>query len=93
MLVGRERDIRDLTRAVQNRRLNFLYGESGSGKSTLIKLGLARELNQTGAWIPIYLDIWGQDWIRGPRKHARRMGRAERDGPADPRRAAARPCR
>jgi hypothetical protein len=68
MLVGRERDIRDLTRAVRNRRLNFLYGESGSGKSTLLKLGLARELNQTGAWIPIYLDIWGQDWIRGPRK-------------------------
>ena len=68
MLVGRNSDIANLTRAVHNGRLNFLYGESGSGKSTLLKLGLARQLHQSGAWLPIYLDSWGQDWTRGPRK-------------------------
>jgi energy-coupling factor transporter ATP-binding protein EcfA2 len=65
-LVGRERDIRNLTRTAQDSPLTFLYGESGSGKSTLVKLGVARDLAQSGTWIPIYVDIWGQDWIRGP---------------------------
>ncbi len=68
MMVGREREIHDLARAVKDRRLTFLYGESGSGKSTLLKLGLARELAQSGTWIPIYVDVWGQDWVRGPQK-------------------------
>src|SRR5258706_10980476 len=68
ILVGRQREIHELIRAVQNHGLTFLYGESGSGKSTLLKVGLARELAQSGSWIPIYVDIWGQHWERGPQK-------------------------
>ncbi|MCR8526398.1 ATP-binding protein, partial [Escherichia coli] len=68
MLVGRDAEVRNTVHTVQQHRLTFLYGESGSGKSTLLKLGLARELAQSGSWIPIYFDIWGQDWVRGPQK-------------------------
>ena len=65
-MVGREQDIHSFTRAAQDYPMTFLYGESGSGKSTLIKLGVARELAQSRTWIPIYVDIWGQDWVHGP---------------------------
>ena len=46
--------------------LTFVYGESGSGKSTFLKLGLCRELVQ--GWVPIYIDVWGTDWVNGPWK-------------------------
>jgi hypothetical protein len=66
MLFGRKKETRDVVRAIQERSLTFLYGESGSGKSSLLKLGVARELKQSGRWIPIYVDTWGQDWAQGP---------------------------
>jgi hypothetical protein len=68
MLVGRQHQVDKLTEAIQNNRMTFLYGESGSGKSTLLKLGVARELVRSGSWVPIYVDVWGQNWISGPQK-------------------------
>lgn len=65
-LVGREVQIGALTRTVQNRALVFVSGPSGVGKSTLLKLGVARHLMQTGAWLPVYVDVWGADWQEGP---------------------------
>lgn len=66
MLFGRKTEIREVVRAVDEDTPTFLYGESGCGKSSLLKLGVARELKQSGSWIPIYVDTWGQDWARGP---------------------------
>lgn len=65
-LVGREVQIGALTRTVRNRALVFVSGPSGVGKSTLLKLGVARHLMQTGAWLPVYIDVWGADWQEGP---------------------------
>jgi hypothetical protein len=67
LLFGRTREVRDVVQAVHSHSLMFLYGESGSGKSSLLKLGVARELKRSSGWIPIYIDTWGQDWVRGPR--------------------------
>lgn len=65
-LVGRQDHIASLTRTLQTQRLVFVDGPSGVGKSTLLKLGVARQLMQTGAWLPIYVDVWGADWQAGP---------------------------
>jgi len=65
-LVGRQDHIATLTRTLQTQRLVFVDGPSGVGKSTLLKLGVARQLMQTGAWLPIYVDVWGADWQAGP---------------------------
>ena len=67
-LVGRDRDTAVLTRILQENPLVFVDGPSGVGKSTLLKLGVARRLMQTGAWLPVYVDIWGMDWVDGPRQ-------------------------
>lgn len=67
-LVGRDRDTNALTRILQENPLVFVDGHSGVGKSTLLKLGVARRLMQTGAWLPIYVDIWGVDWSSGPQQ-------------------------
>lgn len=67
-LVGRDRDTAVLTRILQENPLVFVDGPSGVGKSTLLKLGVARRLMQAGAWLPVYVDIWGVDWVDGPRQ-------------------------
>src|SRR5947208_872594 len=64
--IARPSELAKLERAVESRRLTFLYGESGSGKSTLLKLGLARQMRESGRWVPIYLDTWGRDWAEDP---------------------------
>lgn len=66
-LVGRDREVAALTRLVQENPLVFVNGPSGVGKSTLLRLGVARRLMQTGSWLPVYVDIWGLDWVDGPR--------------------------
>lgn len=65
-LVGRQDHIATLTRTLQTQPLVFVDGPSGVGKSTLLKLGVARQLMQTGAWLPIYVEVWGADWQAGP---------------------------
>ena len=67
-LVGRNTEIGLLSRKIQGHPLVFVDGPSGVGKSTLLKLGVARQLMQTGAWLPVYVDIWGADWVEGPRQ-------------------------
>ena len=66
MLVGRDSEISAVAGDVRSSMLTFVYGESGSGKSTFLKLGLCRELASRRGWVPIYIDVWGSDWERGP---------------------------
>ena len=65
LLVGRDSAIQEVSSKVRSSILTFVYGESGSGKSTFLKLGLGRDLVQRH-WAPIYIDIWGTDWVSGP---------------------------
>jgi len=68
-LVGRTPLIHTLTKAAQAHPLIFIEGPSGVGKSTLLKLGVARQLVQTKAWLPVFVDMGGMpDWDRGPRR-------------------------
>jgi hypothetical protein len=48
MLIGRERDLRGITRSVLDRRLVVLHGGSGSGKSSLLQNGLFERLREAG---------------------------------------------
>jgi hypothetical protein len=66
LLVGRGGAVREVSAKVRSSALTFVYGESGSGKSTFLKLGLCRELVES--WAPIYIDVWGTDWVGGPWK-------------------------
>ncbi len=68
LLVGRESDVENLSRALRSKPLVFVDGPSGVGKSTLLKLGVARRLSQTGVWLPVYVEVWGTDWETGPRQ-------------------------
>ena len=65
-LVGRKEHTEELKKLIVESPLVFVGGSSGVGKSTLLKLGTARRLHQSGVWLPIYFDLWGTDWIRGP---------------------------
>jgi len=65
-LYGRSEHIEQLRRAVESHPLLFVWGRSGAGKSTLLKLGLCKELWESRRWLPIYIDIWGADWVNGP---------------------------
>ena len=68
MLVGRDGAVHEMVVNVRSSVLTFIYGESGSGKSTFLKLGLCREFVKRGDWLPIYVDVWGSNWERGPRR-------------------------
>lgn len=65
-LAGRDDDVERLVDACLESPLVFLDGESGAGKSALILAGLLPRLRENPAYLPIYLDSWGQDWELGP---------------------------
>jgi hypothetical protein len=69
-LVGREGDVERLTELCKDFRLIFLVGESGAGKSALLQSGLVPSWAESklSAFVPIYLDVWGEDWEKGPRQ-------------------------
>ncbi len=69
-LIGRERDVERLTKLCKDFRLIFLVGESGAGKSALLQSGLVPSWaeSQSSDFFPIYLDVWGEDWEKGPRQ-------------------------
>ena len=65
-MVGRDGDVGDFVKLVNEQTLVFLRGASGAGKSTFLKLGLGRALYRSGQWLPIYVDSWRSDWQNGP---------------------------
>ena len=67
-MIGREDDIQSLIKSCRDSPLVFLVGESGAGKSTLVNVGLRPALVNSGPLLPIYVDVWGQDWEDGPRR-------------------------
>jgi len=67
-LKGREEDIDRLLMLCRDYSLVHLVGESGAGKSALLQAGLCHKLRQDSAGLlPIYIEVWGQDWEAGPR--------------------------
>ncbi|MGH7454800.1 MAG: hypothetical protein ACRENG_25815, partial [bacterium] len=67
-LKGRDEDIDRLLRLCRDYPLVHLVGESGAGKSALLQAGLCPKLRQDSAGLlPIYIEVWGQDWEAGPR--------------------------
>lgn len=66
-LKGREDDIDRLSRLCREFPQVHLVGESGAGKSALVLAGLCPELTAQNELLPLYLDVWGQDWEAGPR--------------------------
>ncbi len=69
-LIGREGDVERLTKLCKDFRLIFLVGESGAGKSALLQSGLVPSWaeSKSSSFLPIYLDVWGEDWEQGPRQ-------------------------
>jgi len=65
-LRGRDNDIRRLVRIIESEPLLFLTGESGSGKSSTLSQGIIPALANDAAFVAIYIDNWGTDWVRGP---------------------------
>jgi len=66
-LVGREEDVKKLLQHCIESQQVYLIGESGCGKSALIQAGLQPTLQNNNLLFPIYMNIWGQDWEKGPR--------------------------
>ncbi len=67
-LKGREEDIDRLLKLCREHPLVHLVGESGAGKSALLQAGLCPKLREDSAGLlPIYVEVWGQDWEAGPR--------------------------
>ncbi len=67
-LKGREEDIDRLLMLCREHPLMHLVGESGAGKSALLQAGLCPKLREDSAGLlPIYVEVWGQDWEAGPR--------------------------
>ncbi|HEY44610.1 MAG TPA: hypothetical protein G4O11_11575 [Anaerolineae bacterium] len=66
-LAGRSEDIERLSKLCTDYTQVHLVGESGAGKSALVRAGLCLGLRVQARLIPIYLDVWGQDWETGPR--------------------------
>ncbi|NUO78671.1 hypothetical protein HUU05_01220 [candidate division KSB1 bacterium] len=67
-LKGREEDIERLLKLCREHALVHLVGESGAGKSALQQAGLCPKLREDNVGVlPIYIEVWGQDWEAGPR--------------------------
>ena len=66
-LAGRSEDIDRLSRLCTDYSQVHLVGESGAGKSALARAGLCPKLGARARLIPVYVDVWGQDWETGPR--------------------------
>jgi hypothetical protein len=65
-LVGREEDITRLFQHCIEAQQIYLVGESGAGKTALLRAGVLPVLQEYEAMLPIYLHLWGEDWIKGP---------------------------
>jgi uncharacterized protein YjbI with pentapeptide repeats len=66
-LAGRADDVDRLCKLCADCPQVHLVGESGAGKSALLQAGLCPEVRVHARFIPIYVDVWGQDWETGPR--------------------------
>ena len=66
-LIGRQDEIAQLERLCLDHTLIFLTGESGAGKTALVQAGLAPVLRANRRFLPLYVQVWGQDWEEGPR--------------------------
>jgi hypothetical protein len=66
-LKGREQVRVDLARLCQEFPLVHVVGESGAGKTALMQAGVCPDLKRAGRVLPIYMDVWGTDWEKGPR--------------------------
>ena len=66
-LIGRQDEIAQLERLCLDHTLVFLTGESGAGKTALVQAGLAPTLRADRRLLPLYVQVWGQDWEEGPR--------------------------
>lgn len=67
-LKGREEDIERLLKLCREHPLVHLVGESGAGKSAMLQAGLCLKLREDNVGVlPIYIEVWGQDWEAGPR--------------------------
>ncbi len=66
-LAGRDEDVKLLTRHCADKTQVVLYGKSGTGKSALLRAGLVPKLRETGTLVPIYINVYGEDWERGPK--------------------------
>jgi uncharacterized protein YjbI with pentapeptide repeats len=66
-LAGRAEDVDRLSKLCADYAQVHLVGESGAGKSALLQAGLCPAVRVHARLIPIYVDVWGQDWEVGPR--------------------------
>ena len=91
-LPGRKLDLENLIGELQDVSLVFLVGESGVGKSTLLKLGVAEELEEHSALLPVLIE--NQRWFETPEaafrgaleRALRRRSKAPAESPAGERR-------
>jgi hypothetical protein len=65
-LVGREEDITRLFQHCIEAQQIYLVGESGAGKTALLRAGVLPVLREYQTMLPIYLHLWGEDWVKGP---------------------------
>ena len=63
---GRDQEIEVWIQHAAESPIVWLRGESGSGKSTLLRLGVAPRLAQGHQFLPICVNLWGEDWMAGP---------------------------
>jgi hypothetical protein len=68
-LEGRAEDIERVTKVCRQNRMVCLIGESGAGKTALLRAGLVPRISDS--FHPVYVDTWGDDWERGPRRSLR----------------------
>jgi len=80
-LVGRDDDIQNVSRLCDSESLIWLVGESGVGKSALLQAGLVPKLRTSPGKLPIFVDNWGSDWLKGPHEAVLNALRVELDAP------------
>src|SRR5579883_753543 len=66
-LRGREADVQDVIDLCTTSRQVFVDGVSGVGKSAMFRAGVLPAMRSMRAWMPIYMNTWGTDWVEGPR--------------------------
>ena len=81
---GREAQVRALVDRVCSEAYVWVSGESGVGKSCLLERGIVPALQTLPGFTPIYVRVWGSDWVLGPLQAIRRaLGTATGDNAAD----------
>jgi hypothetical protein len=66
-LLGRADDVENLRVLCREWPQVHLVGEAGAGKTALLRAGLMPLLKAGGQAVPIYVNAYGQDWVKGPR--------------------------